>query len=267
MLPKITIITVVRNAAQTIAHALNSVASQDYPNVEHLILDGASTDGTLEIITQFASKHAYISFESKPDKGMYFALNEGIKKASGEIIGFLHADDFFQSPDVLSHIAHHAEGVEGVYGDLVYVDPKNIEKVRRFWQSSPYQRGAFKKGWHPPHTALFLKKNVYEQYGGFDTSLKLGNDVELMMRFFEKHHIKTRYIPKVLVCMRLGGISNRSIKNIIQQNKAIMQAFSQNDLRVSWPYFLVHKSANRLKQFIKQPKEVEHDSASISDRC
>lgn len=255
--PTITIITVVKNGKQTLPFAIESVIEQNYSQLQHIIMDGASSDGTQQIIEQYAERYPHISFTSKPDKGMYYALNEGIERASGDIIGFLHADDFLYSPDVLKTVASEMGTADGIYGDLVYVSPKNIEKVRRFWQSCPYKAGAFRKGWHPPHPALYLKRAVYERFGGFDTSLRLGNDVEFMMRLFERHHIEARYIPKTLVGMRLGGISNRSFSNIYQQNKSIMEAFAKNNLRVSWPYFIFHKGANRLKQFIKQPKEVK----------
>ncbi len=255
---KITIVTVVRNAQATIAHALRSVASQSYPHIEHLILDGASTDGTLEILQAFADLHPNVTLMSKPDKGMYHALNEGITLATGDVIGFLHADDFFKDSDVLKTVMAQFSSVDAVYGDLVYVDPVDIKKIRRYWQSCPYQAGAFARGWHPPHTALFIRKSIYQDLGGFDTSLPVGNDVELMMRFFEKHQISSQYIPKLLVAMRLGGISNRSLRGVWLQNKVIMSSFSKNNLSVSWPYFIGHKCMDRLKQFIRRPREVKN---------
>lgn len=258
MKPTITIITVVKNAKRTIEQALESVAEQLYPNVEHWVLDGQSTDGTKDIIERYARRHPNVKWRSKKDKGMYHALNEGIELACGEVIGFLHSDDFFANPMVLNDVADmFNDDIDAVYGDLVYVDPIKTKKIRRFWQAGRFNPGAFVKGWHPPHTALFVKRAIYQRFGDFDTSLPIGNDVELMMRFFEKHRIRSAYIPKVLVHMRMGGISNRSVKNVIKQNQTIMQAFKKNNLKVSWPSFIVNKSINRFKQFTSKPKKVK----------
>lgn len=254
----VSIITVVRNAKATIGQALASVAAQDYPQVEHWVLDGESTDGTKQVIESFAQEHPEVRWRSKADKGMYHALNQGIELASGQIIGFLHADDFFANPHVISSVvAAFKQGVDAVYGDLVYVDAQDTSSIKRYWQAGNFKPGTFIKGWHPPHTALFLRRDVYQRYGDFDTSFPIGNDVELMMRLFEKHRIRSVYLPQVLVHMRTGGISNRSFKNILAQNQTIMRAFKQNDLKVSWPYFIVNKGLNRFKQYVRKPKRVK----------
>ena len=260
--PKITIITVVRNAASTILHALKSVASQNYPNLEHLVLDGLSTDGTQALIEDFAEKHPHVQFRSQKDKGMYDALNQGIALAHGDLIGMLHADDFYAHDQVLAQVASQFKpGVEAVYSDLLYVDPVNTSKVVRYWQSRDYQQGYFAKGWCPPHPTFFVKKEVYDRLGNFDITLPIGNDVELMMRFMEKEKLVTRYCNQVWVVMRMGGISNQSFTNIVAQNKVILRALKQHRLPHSSLGFVAHKVIDRLGQYLKKPKRTVYEQA------
>jgi glycosyltransferase involved in cell wall biosynthesis len=241
---------VVRNAEATILDTLKSVASQIYPHKEHWVLDGKSTDRTLEIVQDFAKDHEHIKILSEKDAGMYHALNRGISLATGDVVGFLHADDFYAKPTVLEEVAAAwREDIEGVYSDLLYVDPTDISKVRRVWKSKTFKQGDFSKGWCPPHPTLFIKRAVYDKLGGFDVMLPIGNDVELMMRYFERHQITTQYCPGVWVIMRMGGISNRSFKNIIRQNRVIMHAFKVNQIPFSWIHFVIGKMADRFKQF------------------
>ncbi|HET9843206.1 MAG TPA: glycosyltransferase family 2 protein [Gammaproteobacteria bacterium] len=249
--PKISVITVVKNSESTIEHTLKSVANQTYANKEHWILDGASTDNTLNIVKRYAQQYSHIQWFSAKDKGMYDALNKGMQLANGEILGFLHADDFYAKNSVLDEVALSFNPfTQAVYSDLLYVDPHDLKKIKRYWQSKPYEKGAFARGWCPPHPTFFVKKTTYERLGGFDTSLNLGNDVELMMRFMEKHNVPTKYCPGVWVVMRAGGISNKSIKNILQQNLSIMQSFKKHDLPFSWMYFILGKCIDRLKQIV-----------------
>lgn len=260
--PKITIITVVRNAKTTVLQALESVASQNYPQLEHIVLDGLSTDGTQDIVNEFAAKHPHVYFRSQKDNGMYDALNQGIALATGDIIGMLHADDFYAHDLVLQEVvSRFKSGVEAVYSDLLYVDPKNTSKVVRYWQSRDYCQGDFAKGWCPPHPTFFVKKEVYQRFGDFDIQLPIGNDVELMMRLMEKSKISTRYCAKVWVVMRMGGISNQSLSNIIAQNKVIIKALKRHQLPHSLIGFVARKIIDRLGQYIKKPKGAVYEQA------
>ena len=248
---KISIITAVYNNKKTIKDAIESVLNQTYKNIEYVIVDGDSKDGTVDIIKQYESK--IDKFISEPDNGIYDAMNKGIKLATGDIIGFLNSDDFYASNNVLEKVANEFidKKVDSVYGDLVYVDNKDITKVVRYWKSKPYKEGFFKKGWHPPHPTFFVKREIYEKYGKFRLEFKIAADYELMLRFLEKHKISTAYIPEVLVKMRAGGTSNKSISNIIKANLECYKAWKINNLKVS-PFILVKKPLLKLSQFLKK---------------
>ncbi len=244
----ITVITVCRNAAEVIESCVRSVAAQDYPQVEHLILDGASTDGTQDAVLSVSSDR--VRWLSEPDEGMYFALNKGLGLASGEVIGLLHADDAFADAGVLSRVASVLTSLdwEACYGDLEYVSLRNPSEVVRFWRSSDYRPGGFESGWMPPHPTFYAKKGVYQRFGGFDTRLSIGADWDLLYRLFEVKRIRARYLPGVLVRMRLGGISNRSIRNILLNNLQCIRVFRKYGRRVPTGY-LPAKLLHRLGQF------------------
>lgn len=251
--PTVSIITVCYNSASTIQDTINSVLSQDYPFIEYLIIDGASKDGTQNIIAQYQDKiHRVIS---EPDQGMYDAMNKGIRLASGDIIGLLHADDIYASQDVISKVvqAFALSNVDACYGDLVYFAKDNPHKIHRYWRSCDFVPGAFAKGWMPAHPTFFVKRQIYSLYGLFDLSYSIGNDVELMMRFLEKYRISTLYLPHILVKMRLGGVSNRQFKNVLAQNKNILSAARRLELPISPFKFVLYKLINRLSQFIRKP--------------
>ncbi len=209
---KISIITATLNNRDTIEACLNSIHNQSYKDIEHIVIDGSSTDGTLDLLSKY--KESFSVLVSEPDDGIYHALNKGIKLASGEIIGFLHADDIYADKEVIDTVVSSMEkhNVDSCYGDLIYVSKKNTEKTVRYWKSCPYKKRLFQKGWMPPHPAFFVKKSVYDQYGCFDTSFRIAADYEIMVRFLERNNISTFYIDKVLVKMRTGGTSNRSVK-------------------------------------------------------
>ncbi len=249
---KITIITVCYNSVKTIEQTIQSVLKQNYPHVEYIIIDGASKDGTQKIISQYADKISL--FKSEPDNGIYDAMNKGLKLASGDIIGLLNADDIYAHGKVLSMVnAAFEQNVDACYGDLIYFQDANPNSIVRYWKSNDFKPGLFAKGWCPPHPTFFVRRTVYEQHGLFDTSYRMGNDVELMMRFLEKAKIKTTYIPQVLVHMRAGGVSNRSFKNIVIQNKSILQAAKAMGLPFSTLSFVSGKVKDRLLQFIFKP--------------
>lgn len=246
---KISVITVCYNSALTIKDTLESVALQSYKDVEHLIVDGGSTDGTLEIIRAWRGHPVRLISES--DEGIYDAMNKGLALATGDVVGCLNSDDFYADSSVLVKIANafQDESVDACYGDLVYVS-QDARRVVRYWKSKPFIKGSFAKGWCPAHPTFYVRKSVIDRLGSFDRSFKLAADMELMMRYLERERIRTVYIPDVLVRMRVGGATNQSWKNIVQQNREIFVALQKNGVQFSKPLFLIKKVKNRLGQFI-----------------
>jgi glycosyltransferase involved in cell wall biosynthesis len=249
----ISIITVCFNSVKTIEETIQSVLAQSYSEIEYIIIDGGSCDGTKEVVAKYAHKIAHVI--SEPDKGIYDAMNKGLKLARGEVIGLLNADDVYANNEVIAKIAKvmNSHSLDACFGDLIYFSSQNPEKIVRYWRSNHFVRGAFAKGWCPPHPTFFVKRDVYTQFGLFDTSYAMGNDVELMMRFLEKHQIQSEYVPEILVKMRVGGVSNRGLKNIWLQNKNIIKAARKLDIPISVVTFFIHKLLNRLSQFIQKP--------------
>lgn len=248
---KISVITVCYNSAETIEDTIKSVISQDYPNLEYLIIDGGSTDNTKAIINKYSSKVSV--FISEKDKGMYDAINKGIDLATGDIIAILNSDDLYADETVLAKVstAFKESEADAVYGDLYYVDRNDTDKVFRYWKSGKYKEGLFFKGWMPPHPAFFVKKEIYRKYGVFNLSLKSAADYELMLRFIQKHEISVSYLPHVLVKMRTGGKSNVTLKNRIKANKEDRLAWKINDLKPKW-YTLWLKPISKVMQFFKK---------------
>ena len=245
---KISIITTTYNSVKTAEDTIKSVLNQVGAEIEYIIMDGGSTDGTLEIINKYQDR--IIRVVSEKDGGMYDAMNKGIKMATGDIVGILNSDDFYATNDIIKNVADKFEetGVDCVWGDLIYVQDKDLDTPWRIWKSSPYQPGAFQKGWHPPHPAFFVKREVYEKYGLFRTDLSTAADFELMLRFLEKNKISSAYIPQVLVKMRTGGQSNKSIYNRLRAIWYSYKAFKLNGLKVS-PLFIFRKPLFKLSQF------------------
>lgn len=249
--PLVSLITTVFNNKETIEDAIKSVLNQSYPNIEYIITDGGSTDGTIEIINKYKNK--INKFVSEPDKGIYDGMNKGIKLSSGDIIGILNSDDLYASNDVIEKVVNEMEekNVDVCWGDLVYVDAKNTDKVIRYWKSSEYKEGKFKKGWMPPHPTFFVRKWVYDKYGMFNLDFPISADYELMLRFLEKYKINSCYIPQVLVKMRVGGKSNKSIKNIIKANIECYRAWKVNGLRIN-PLRIFLKPLSKIPQYFKR---------------
>ena len=246
--PKITIITVSFNSAQTIGDTLRSVAGQSYPNIEHIIVDGASTDQTMQIVTGFPHVTKRIS---EKDEGIYFAMNKGIAMASGDVIGILNADDLYADNGVIAKVAAVFEdlAVDATYADLVFVDREDVSKVVRTWKSGPFKRSSMYNGWMPPHPTFFVRRSMYEKYGLFNTILRSAADYELMLRFLLKHEINLSYIPQTIINMRQGGKSTASISNRIKANVEDRKAWRMNGLK---PHFftLILKPLRKIKQFI-----------------
>jgi glycosyltransferase involved in cell wall biosynthesis len=243
---KISIITVSYNSEKTIKTALNSVKDQTYKKIEHIIIDGNSVDKTVSIAKQYPNINKIIS---EPDGGIYDAMNKGINIASGEIIGFLNSDDFYENNEVIYKVAKEFErdpSLEACYADLIQVDREDTSKKKRYWKSAKFIPGLFAKGWCPPHPTFFALRSVYERFGLFN--LRIASDVEMMMRLLEVHKIQANYIPEVWVKMRMGGVSNKNLKNVFLQNLEILKALRKNGLSSNPINFFFLKIISRLCQ-------------------
>ncbi|MEE4292247.1 MAG: glycosyltransferase family 2 protein [Cycloclasticus sp.] len=230
---KISIITVVRNNAETIKDAIESVLNQTYKDIEYIIIDGKSTDGTVEIIKTYGDKIS--KFISEPDEGIYDAMNKGVLAATGDIVGILNADDFYIDENVLSSVVEvfKKEDVDSVFADLVYVHPDNLEKVVRYYSSKQFHPGKFTYGWMPAHPTFFVKRDIYEKYGLFKIDYKIAADFELLVRFLYKYKISYCYMHKVLIKMRTGGVSTKNLKSNWVLNKEIVRACYENNIRTN----------------------------------
>lgn len=244
----VSIITATYNSATTITDTLNSVHSQTHPAIEHLIIDGASSDNTLEIIRNRPGQYR---IHSEKDNGIYDAMNKGIAMANGDIIGILNSDDMYTHPLIIQKVVElfEQENCDAVYGDLIYVDAADTSVVKRQWVAGPYSPKGFLYGWMPPHPTFFVKKSVYEQYGGFNLNLFTAADYELMLRFLYRYGIKVAYLQEVMVKMRTGGASNQSIRNRILANKGDRMAWKINGLKPYW-FTLYAKPIRKITQFI-----------------
>ena len=249
---KISVVTVCWNSEATIEGTLASVAAQTHPSVEHIIVDGASTDRTLEIVSRYPHVAKVVS---ERDRGIYDAMNKGLALATGDVIGTLNADDFYAAPDVLAAVADAFidDTLDVVYADLCYVDQNNPDRVVRYWRSSEFVPGSYRVGWCPPHPTFFVRRSAYERFGDFDLGYRIASDVELTMRFLERHRARYRYLQRVMVHMRLGGTTNKSIRNIIRQNREIWRALGVHGLKPSAIGFLLGKIFSRGRQFVTRP--------------
>jgi len=255
---KVSIITTTFNTAKTVEDTIKSVIGQTYPDIEYIVVDDESPDNSLEVVNKYKDKIAKIV----PTKhsGIFGALNNGIRLVTGDIVAILNSDDFYISDDVIATVVRELErtGADCVWGDLIIVDKDDTDKVVRNWKSSPYAYGKgasfggdFRKGWHPPHPTFFVRRAVYEKYGLFRTDLWTSADYELVLRFLEKYRISSSYIPKVLVKMRAGGSSSKSLFNWIRGNIGSYRAFKINDLKIN-PIFILRKPFSKLGQFFHQ---------------
>lgn len=242
------IITATLNCKDTIQSCIESIVSQSVP-VEHLVIDGGSTDGTLEILAKYGSSITKIVSEA--DCGVYYAMNKGILLASGDVVGFLHGDDFYAHNRVIEKVLKVFEkcNVDSCYGDLQYVSRNNPAKVIRHWKSTEFNNKKIKWGWMPPHPTFFVKKNIYEKYGAFDTNFSIAADYELILRFLVRHRISTYYIPDVLVKMRIGGKSNRTVKNIAIKTFEDYKALKLHGIKNRF-FVILLKNLSKFPQFI-----------------
>ncbi|TKF88862.1 glycosyltransferase [Vibrio breoganii] len=247
---KVSIITATYNSAKTISDTLRSLEEQTYQDIEYIIIDGASNDNTLEVIQSQCSRVSTVISEN--DKGIYDALNKGIKAATGDVVGFLHSDDLFAYPEAVQDIVDTflKNDSQAVYADLEYVSKDDTDKTVRLWTSGDYARNDLKKGWMPPHPTFYMKRELYEEFGLFDLSFKIAADYDSLLRYLWVNKVSMAYLPKVLIKMRVGGASNRSLSNIIQKTKEDIKALKNSSL--SWPQAILIKNLSKIPQFIKR---------------
>ncbi|MBU3564456.1 glycosyltransferase [Polynucleobacter sp. MWH-HuK1] len=246
---KCSIVTVVFNGGDSIEDAIRSVLEQTYDNIEYIIIDGGSTDETLNIIRKHEEHIDY--WVSEKDAGIYDAMNKGIAIATGEVVGFLNSDDMFALPSAVAKIAAVFEdrSIDACYADLMYVSQDN-RTIVRYWKSSQFVMGSFGLGWNPPHPTFYVRSRVFKRFGGFDLSIKIASDVDLMMRYLERYKIRAVYISQALIRMRVGGVSNKSLKSILRQNKEVINALKKNGVRFSLIKFAARKIVNRAWQYV-----------------
>lgn len=247
---KVSIITATYNSAKTLEMCMGSVLNQTYSNIEYIIVDGNSTDGTIELIESKAKTYNSITWVSEPDKGIYDALNKGIAKSTGDIVGLVHSDDFLSDTTIIASIVESfiSSDADGIYGNLHYVAKNNTSKIVRNWESKPYNHKLLKQGWMPPHPTLYLKKKIYDTYGGFDLNFKIAADYDFVLRIFKQKQLTFYFLPVTIVKMRVGGASNRSIKNIIQKTTEDYTAVSNNETG-NW-LTIILKNFLKVKQFV-----------------
>lgn len=265
---KITLITVTRNSARYLAGCIESVLRQDYPNIEYIVVDGASTDGTVSIIEQY--QHSIDKWISEKDAGMYDAINKGMKMATGDVIGILNSDDTLATAGTISNIVHcfRQSGVDSVFGDLVYVDEEDTSCIYRYWKGSGYNRKAFHFGWMPAHPTFYVRRELVEQLGGYETHFHSAADFEFMTRYLYRHRISSCYLPELIVKMRKGGMSNCGWQRRLRANRRDYLALKQNG--VPFPLFAsLVKPIRKLPQFLsflnmnKEAKAKEQQKALV----
>lgn len=245
---KISVITAVWNSETTVAEAIASVAAQTYPDVEHLVVEGKSTDRSLATIERAA--HERMRLISEPDNGIYDALNKGIRNSTGNVIGFVHSDDFLAHDGVLEKIAaaFADPAVEAVFGDLVYVSQVDTSRVIRRWSTGAFNMRRLKFGWMPAHPTLYLRREVYERFGEFDDNMRISADYDFILRYFSQTTGKSVFIPEVFYKMRVGGVSNRNLVKILQKMEEDMIAIRRN--RVGGILTLTMKNLSKIGQFL-----------------
>jgi glycosyltransferase len=245
---KISVITVTYNSGATLAETLRSVSSQSHADVEHIVIDGASSDDTLAVIKRYGRLDAKVL--SEPDRGIYDAMNKGLRMATGDFVGFLNADDTFSGPEVLADVARaaQAQNVDVIYGDLIYVRRNRSQRIIRYWRSGHFSRRRLMFGWMPPHPTLYVRKTVVDSLGGFDARLRISADYDFVLRCMQRPNTGVVYIRKVLVHMSAGGASNKSFRALLLKSREDLRVVRANGVG-GW-YTVVCKQARKLGQFI-----------------
>ena len=253
---KISIVTVAYNSAATIGDTLASVATQTHTNIEHIVVDGASTDDTLAIVR----RHSHVAkVISEPDRGIYDAMNKGLALAGGDFIGFLNADDMLASPGAAASMARAASSADvgAICGDLVYVRQDQPDQVIRYWRCGAFSAARLRFGWMPPHPTFYLRRALLPRIGAFDTSLRIAADYDFMLRCLSLPGMQVGYVPEVLVRMRLGGASNRSLRAMWLKSREDLQALHRS--RVGGVFTLMCKNLRKLPQFLGTDHEAKRD--------
>lgn len=250
---KISVVTAVKNGGDALARSVDSLRKQTHPDVEHVVQDGASTDGTLAYLA--ASGHPHMVLRSAPDRGIYDAINAGIGRARGDVIGLLHADDYLADVDVLSQVADALANpdIDGVYGDLEYVARSDPTRVIRYWRAGEYAAPRLRRGWMPPHPTLYLRRRVFERAGLYDTSYRISGDYDGMLRWLTSGRVRLGYIPNVLVRMQIGGVSNRSFSQMLRKSREDYRAIRRHG--VGGIGTLMAKNLSKLPQFGLRPPQ------------
>jgi glycosyltransferase involved in cell wall biosynthesis len=244
---KISIITVTRNSEATVRDTIESVHRQKHVDFEHIIVDGLSTDRTMEIVREYPHITKWVS---ERDKSHFDAMNKGIALAEGDIVGILNSDDAYVHDRILSYVvqAFMVKGADALYGDLVYVDSDDTRKVLRTWISGEYREGRFLWGWMPPHPSFFVKRELYRDFGGFNLELGTSADYEMMLRLIHRHGVRPAYLPEVLVRMRPGGLSNSSLAARWKANRFDKKSWDVNGVKPYW-FTLYLKPIRKIGQY------------------
>jgi glycosyltransferase involved in cell wall biosynthesis len=248
---KVSIITVSYNAASTIESTLQSVARQTYPDVEHVVVDGGSSDGTQEVISAY--RGAISRFISEPDHGIYDAMNKGIALATGDVVGFLNADDVYADDQVLARVLKimEEERLDALFGDVAFFRSDDEQRDIRRYRSNRFRPERIAWGWMPAHPALFLRREVYEQVGSFRTDYQIAGDFEFIARAFGKNTLRYRHLPEVLVRMRVGGVSTGGWRNTLVLNREVLRACCENGIPTNMVKILSKYPAKLLEYFHK----------------
>lgn len=261
---KISIITVSYNSAATIRDTINSVLTQTYNDIEYIIVDGGSTDGTVDIIKEYASLFGErMKWSSEPDKGLYDAMNKGISKATGEIVGTINSDDFYHRADIIGHVAKAFKNndTQVIFGDVRFVNPGNLQRTVRYYSSRNFNVNKFRFGFMPAHPTFFTYKSYFEKYGYYKTDYKIAADYELLMRFLYTHKLNYKYLPVDFMKMRVGGASTKSFRSNITLNDEIIRACSENGISTNklilyskyfvkvWEFIALKNNANTYHEY------------------
>lgn len=253
---KVTIITVTYNSAHTLSRAIRSVCRQSYHDVEYIIVDGESADNTLQIIKDYASQYANIRYISEPDKGIYDAINKGIRMATGDIVGLVNSDDALADSSILEKVVAQMENTQSdiLYGDLVYCRYQAIEhnppRIIRYWQSAPFSLKLLRRGWMPPHPTLYCKREVFERVGLYRTDFRISADYEFMLRALSDNSLKKVYLPEVVTMMEVGGVSNRDLRSLCIKFSEDIRVMRVHHLNVVWS--ILYKNLSKLNQFFRK---------------